>query len=117
MDSGLRLPPGLDNLLTRWEISKANALLLVKRPGQAGPLRVDNRPLSNADIGAILLEAAAGSDAAGPDLTREDPPAGRVRTYARYYGNWSDFMAQEQARLSLYEVRGDMYEPESWSKP
>ena len=116
MDNGLELPPGLDNLLTRWEISKANSLLLVKRFAAEGPLQVDNRFLSNADIAALVLKAAADSEAAGPDLTQQDPQPGRTLTYSRYYGNWSDFMAQEQTKLSVYEVKDDMYAPQSWSK-
>ncbi len=116
MDSGLKLPPGLDNLLGRWEISRANSLLLVKRFAAAGPLEVDGRFLSNADAAAVLLNAAAGSRAAGEDLTLGQARAGRVLTYSRYYGNWSDFMAEETSKLSVYEVKDDMYVPQNWRK-
>lgn len=115
MDSGLKLPPGLDNLLTRWEVSKSNALLLVKRFAATGPLRIDNRFLSNADTAAIVA-GAIGSAASGEDLTLREPQPGRVLTYSRYYGNWTSFMAEKQNRLSVYEVKDDMYVPQNWRK-
>ncbi len=116
MDNGLELPPGLDNLLTRWEISKANALLLVKRFAAAGPLQTDGRFLSNADMAAIVASALGSPTAAGEDLTQGPARPGRVLTYSRYYGNWSSFMVEKRANLSVYEVRDDMYVPQNWSK-
>ncbi len=114
-DSGLSLPPGLDNPLSRWEISKANSLLLIKRLGASGPLRVDDRFLSNADT-ARILRGAAGGGTLGSDPTVGAPETGKTLTYSRYYGKWGDFMDSDKADLSTYAVKDDMRVSRNWSK-
>lgn len=113
-DGEVSLPAGLDNPLNDWEVSKARALLLVKRPGAAEEFRVDERFLSNADTADLLRNAA------GDDKTR-DPTAGpagtgRELTYSRYYGKWNDFMTSEQVILSTYSVTDDLRVKENWEK-
>jgi hypothetical protein len=116
LDSGLTLPPGLDNPLSRWEISKASALLMVKRLGASGSLKIDDRFLSNADAAPMLRCAAGDTTSLGRDPTVGPIEAGKAHTYSRYYGNWSDFMGSDQATLSTYVVKDDMHVSENWSK-
>ncbi len=115
-DSDLSLPPGLDNPLSRWEISKANCLLLIKRLGASGPLRVDDRFLSNADTARIIRGAAGVDGALGSDPTVGPPETGKTLTYSRYYGNWDDFMKSDTVVLSTYAVKDDMRVRGNWSK-
>jgi membrane protein insertase Oxa1/YidC/SpoIIIJ len=115
-DSGLSLPPGLDNPLNRWEISKAYPLLLIKRFGASGQLRVDERFLSNADTARIIHAAAGVHGALGSDPTVGTPETGRTLTYSRYYGKWDDFMKNDRATLSTYTVKDDLRVSGNWSK-
>jgi hypothetical protein len=115
-DSGLSLPPDLDNPLNRWEISKAYPLLLIKRFEASGHLRVDERFLSNADTAQIIHAAIGVTDTLGSDPTVGMPETGRTLTYSRYYGKWNDFMENDRVRLSTYSVKDDIRASGNWSK-
>ncbi len=114
MDGGIALPKELSNPIADWEVSKAAALLLIKRPGEAGPLRVDERFLSNADTAAVLRRAAGIESAR--DATVGPAVPGVEYTYSRYYGKWNDFLVGDQAALSTYTVVDDMRVKENWRK-
>jgi hypothetical protein len=114
MDSGLSLPDPAAALVRRYDLSRANALLLVKGFGDPGPLRVDDRLMSNADTRAIVLNAAGDHADGGDDPTAGPPPRGRVVEYGSLRDSWHDFLNNERARYNEYRVRDDIYVPEDW---
>jgi hypothetical protein len=114
MDNDLNLPEDLDSIIHRHEISRANALLLIKDLNRAGELIIDDRPMSNADTAAIVL-AAAGI-AGVKDPRQEELPAERARPFSSLLATWREFMASDSTSYAFYTVRGDMYDPQAWSR-
>ncbi len=114
MDNDLRLPDAAAGLVRRHDISRAGALLLVKRFGGSGPLRRDDRLMSNADTPAIVLNAAGDRSVYGEDPTEGPAPRGRVVEYGSLRDNWHDFLNSERAKFNEYLVRDNIYVPANW---
>ncbi len=114
-DTGIRLPPKLDNPADRADLSVSHALMLVKPFGAHGAVRVDPRLVSNADSAAVLSHAL-GDRAAGNDPTEGANPGPRTLEYAALQSSWMDFLQNEKAAFNHYIVQNDMFDPQDWRK-
>jgi hypothetical protein len=115
-DTGIEFPASLDNPFDRANLSRAHVLMLVKRFGAHGAVRIDPRLVGNADAPAILFNAVDGGASFGEDPTQSPSPGPRTLEYASLQGSWKDFLDNEKASFKYYPVRGDMHNPWSWSK-
>ncbi len=114
-DTGVRLPPELDNPFTRADLSRSHALLLVKPFGAHGAVRTDQRLMTNADAAAILFNALGDPSVAGKDPTA-GAPGPRTLEFAPLQGSWADFLQNGTAAFNHYIVRNDMFDPRNWSR-
>jgi hypothetical protein len=115
-DTGIEFPSSLGNPFDRSNLSRVHALMLVKRFGARGPVRIDPRLLSNADTPAILFGAIGGVSNSSEDPTENPNPPPRTLEYASLRGSWKDFLDNGTAGFEYYAVGGDMRDPLSWSK-
>jgi hypothetical protein len=116
MDNGLELPAELNTPTHRYRTSSANILLLTKGFGASGPLRIDDRMMSNADTPALILSALGDTSTYGGDPASEPRKRDRVLKFAYLLGDWKDFLEDERARYDTYAVRGNIYDPQNWQK-
>lgn len=91
----------------------AYPMLMVKRSGERGGLRVDDTPIMSSDIAGLLCEAIRGCDL-GRYVRFDDVPRERFRLFAYY-----DFRAIEAdnpffAPMTVFEIRGPVYDRRSW---
>jgi membrane protein insertase Oxa1/YidC/SpoIIIJ len=115
-DTGIEFPGSLDNPIDRANLSRAHVLMLVKRFGAHGAIRIDPRLVGNADVPAILFNAVDGGTFFGDNPTLSPTPGPRTLEYGSLQGSWKDFLDNEKASFKYYTVRGDMHNPWSWSK-
>jgi membrane protein insertase Oxa1/YidC/SpoIIIJ len=115
-DHGFPLPPAFDNPIDRANLSRANALLLVKRAASRGELVEDQRLMSNADSVAILFSDLGDTTRFGDDPSHGDA-ASRTLKYAHLTGTWRAFLEGETTDYTTYVVRDAMNKPTNWSKP
>jgi membrane protein insertase Oxa1/YidC/SpoIIIJ len=115
-DTGIEFPASLRNPFDRANLSPVHVLMLVKRFGAHGPVRIDPRLVSNADTPAILFSAIGGGSDSSEDPTENPNPTPRTLEYASLRGSWKDFLDNGKAGFEYYTVGGDMRDPNSWSK-
>lgn len=116
MDNGLALPRELNTPTHRYQTSSANILLVTKGFGASGPLRVEDRMMSNADTPALILSALGDTSTYGGDPASEPRVSDRVLKFTYLLDDWKDFLEDERARYGTYVVRGNIYDPQNWQK-
>ncbi|MCL2793160.1 MAG: sulfatase-like hydrolase/transferase [Spirochaetaceae bacterium] len=112
-DNDIILPEELNNSRVINDISRAQALMLVKGFGATGALRVSPARLSSADIPAILTTETNihfSSDKDPRQITEE-----RDRIYSSLDDTWNNFLNRDNTRYRSYRVSGSMFDPDSWS--
>lgn len=106
MDNGIKLPPSLDSGFGPLDVSRANTLLLVKDFGKKGILKSDFSLMSSADIPTIFTRTA------GIVLPfREE----KVRIFSSIAGDWESFIHTDTEKYRTYEVKGSIFDPDSWT--
>ncbi|MCC8194526.1 MAG: YidC/Oxa1 family membrane protein insertase [Deltaproteobacteria bacterium] len=94
---------------------KPDALLLVKQRNSRGPLRVDDRPMSSADIVPLIC----GADGPCPGIAYPDPLAEResprVRTHSAGLASIRRH-AGDHFRTRDFRVTGSMFKRENWER-
>jgi len=101
-----------------FNLAKARGLpiLLIKRKGDRGSLKISDAPAELTDIRKTLL-AAQGLPAdgiQGEDLFQLDTKTPRVRRYFSY--RWKKFDPLYLNPLHEYEIQGPAWEDRSWRK-
>lgn len=93
---------------------KPDALLLVKQRNSRGPLRIDDRPMSSADVVPLICAADGPCSLDYPDPleTKETP---RVRTHS---AGLASIRRHENDSFTThdYRVTGSMFPRENWTK-
>ena len=118
---GLRLPAGLGTASGQGEpgidrvLRSGIPLLLVKRPGDAGALRVSDAPAAMVDVSATVF-AELGLDARGEGqpLFAIDPDLPRQRRFLHYSWQHSAWMNPYLPPLVEYRIRGHAWLAPSW---
>ncbi|SBV91936.1 putative Membrane protein insertase, YidC/Oxa1 family [uncultured delta proteobacterium] len=94
---------------------KPDALLLVKQRGSRGDLRIDNRPMSSADVVPLIC----GDGASCPGITYPDPLADmqtpRVRTHSAGLASIRRHGA-DHFKTRDYRVTGAMFDRKNWER-
>ncbi len=94
---------------------KPHALLLVKNARAKGPLATDPRPMSSADVPALICR----ENGPCPGLSDPDPltldPAKRVRTHSSGLAGFHRHRG-DGFNVQDYSVNGTMFAPENWRK-
>jgi membrane protein insertase Oxa1/YidC/SpoIIIJ len=112
-DSGIVLPGELKNPRSSYDISRADALLLIKGFNERSPLKIDKTPVSSSDIGSILK-----SETEIPFSSQTDPRlinGVRERIYSSIADDWKEFLDKDTVKYRSYKVKGSIFEPEAWS--
>jgi hypothetical protein len=95
---------------------KAMALLVVKAPGQKGPVRVSNAPTTISDIAATVLDVAGVPHALpGEPALKLQEHAERVRFFGMY--DWEDdgWKHSYFDALDVMEIRGRLRDGKNWT--
>lgn len=94
---------------------KPDALLLVKQRSSRGELRIDNRPMSSADIVPLICgasESCPGIAYPDPLADRETP---RVRTHSAGLASIRRH-ADDHFKTRDYRVTGSMFDRQNWER-
>jgi hypothetical protein len=117
---GLRLPSGMaerppGSAIPRGVLESGIPLLLVKRPGDKGEIKINEAPASLGDVPATVF-AAVGIVPAGSGEPLFQIPADRPRErrFLYYYWEHSDWLNRYLPNLIEYRVSGNSWLRSSW---
>ncbi len=117
---GLRLPQDMtDNqsgsAIPKGVLESGIPLLLVKRPGDRGVLRINDAPASLADVSATVFDDLGIRQAGtGEPLFRIPVDRPRERRFLYYYWEHLDFLELYLPKLFEYRVMGNCWLRSSW---
>jgi hypothetical protein len=95
---------------------RSMALLIVKAPGQTGPVRVSYAPTAITDIPATVLDAmGVKHDLPGASVLGLAEDAARPRVFTMYDWEHDDWGQQYFEALDVMEVRGRLLDGNSWT--
>jgi hypothetical protein len=122
-DHGVRLAPrqfGRDRFVPDGPISeiagRAMALLIVKPPHSAGPLRVSYAPTTISDIPATVLDALGlPKTLPGEPALKLEEATRRERSFAHYMWENQDWRQTYFEHLDLFRIDGRLRDGESWT--
>jgi hypothetical protein len=106
------LPPGPLSVLS----GKSLALLVVKRPGDRGPVRVSRAPTTISDVPATIMDVLGVPHTfPGTSALKVAENAPRLRTFAMY--DWEDdgWKHAYFDALDVMEVRGSVLDGNNWT--
>ena len=95
---------------------RAMALLVVKPPGNQGPLTMSMAPTSTRDIPATVFDLLGlPHEFPGEPAFKLEPDATRTRTYSLYRSGENRFPDQYFDRLEIFSIDGKMLNDANWS--
>lgn len=118
---GVRLPPALaeksdgSGSIPKGVLESGIPLLLVKRPGDRGELRINDAPASQIDVSATIFDhLGLGQIGMGEPLFQI--PTDRLRERHFFYYSWEhrNWMNRYLPALVEYHVMGHSWLPSSW---
>ena len=103
--------------LSEEEFNNIHVLLLVKDFNKQGPLEIDNRFMSNADVPAIVCSEFNKKEKIAPDPTIEVIENRVLKTMRAESWKWHYINRHSKFKFKwAYEVRNDIFESENWKK-
>jgi len=117
---GLRLPLAMAGIQAGSSIPKGILesgipLLLVKRPGDQGDLKINDAPASVADVSATVFDdLGIGQVGIGEPLFQIPVDRPRERRFLYYYWEHSDWRNRYLPNLIEYRVNGNCWLSSSW---
>lgn len=110
------IPTDIDGkgFFTDYDLSRANALLLVKPFAAQGPLQTNWSEVSSADIPALVRKLAG---IEFPHTSIAFPPQEKTtRIYSSVVGDWEHGLERDSVSYRTYEVTGPLFNKESWKR-
>jgi arylsulfatase A-like enzyme len=118
---GVRLPSALaekssgSNGIPKGVLESGIPLLLVKRPGDRGELRINDAPASQIDVSATIFDhLGLGQIGMGEPLFQITTDRLRERHFFYYSWEHSNWMNRYLPALVEYHVMGHSWLPSSW---
>jgi len=113
-DNDIKLPEQLNNFRVKNDISRAQALLLVKGfSGEGDIVKVSSARVSSADIPYMIAAEAGIPFPIEKDLRKISEP--RDLFYSTIVNKWNDFEEKDTVKYRSYKVKGSIFDPDSWS--
>lgn len=97
----------------KFDVSRANTLLLVKGIEKRGSLAVDETPVSSADIASLLGQLA---DIDFPGMSAFPPDQSVPRVFSSIVDDWDMYTDHDTVRYRTYNVSGPIFKADSWKR-
>jgi hypothetical protein len=100
-----------DSLFSTYDLSRSNALMMIKGFGSMGPLTENQRGISSADTIGIL-DSHTGLSFSDSVF---DPNVEKERIYSSIATDWEAYLGRDTVPFRSYRLRGPRSKQESWS--